>query len=332
MALIVAQLQAQNDLIRQQLQQQGNAQQQMEQRMVEMMQATVETQRAQTQAQIDALSDLGTAQMAKAAADSNEKHTKAFSKVKVFKGDALTWADWRYKFRVEASKSFKDAKAILDWVEQHHDHPILAPDVGTAAAHHGWRDMESLSMQLHGDLVALMEEGSEGFEIVRNSSEEVGLDAWRRLNYRFDPTSPLRNLQMLEKLIAPPQVGFGEVVKAVEKWEQQMRICKSRCGDSIEELWKQIHMVCIQKMCPKALKDHLAVQASVIDSPEKQKVAIDKFLQATSVGSGATAMDVDALAKTKGGDRGKKGAGKGDQSQSEKFEGECRWCKKKGHK
>ena len=56
-------------------------------------------------------------------------------------------------------------------------------------------------------------------------------------------------------------------------------------------------MVCIQKICLKILKDHLAVQASSIDSPEKQRLTIEKFLQA----NGPTPMDVDALAKTKGG-------------------------------
>ena len=32
-------------------------------------------------------------------------------------------------------------------------------------------------MQLHGNLVPLMEECTEGFEIVRHSKTEVGLDA-----------------------------------------------------------------------------------------------------------------------------------------------------------
>ena len=65
-------------------------------------------------------------------------------------------------------------------------------------------------------------------------------------------------------------------------------------------------MVCIQKICPKILHDHLAVQAASIDSPEKQRLTIEKFMQATVHGSGATPMDVDALAKTKGRQEGRK--------------------------
>ena len=47
------------------------------------------------------------------------------------------------------------------------------------------------NMQLHGDLVSLMEECIEGFEIVRNTKTEVGLG---RLNHKSDPRSPLRNI------------------------------------------------------------------------------------------------------------------------------------------
>ena len=71
-------------------------------------------------------------------------------------------------------------------------------------------------MQLHGDLVSLMEECTEGFEIVRNTKTDVGLDAWRRLNHKYDPRNPLRNIQLLEKLLAPSQVGYADVVASME--------------------------------------------------------------------------------------------------------------------
>ena len=61
--------------------------------------------------------DLGTAQVAKAATESEDHSSKAFAKMKVFKGDVEGWADCQYKFRVEARKLFKDAKAIWDWAD-----------------------------------------------------------------------------------------------------------------------------------------------------------------------------------------------------------------------
>ena len=86
----------------------------------------------------------------------------------------------------------------------------------------------------------------------------------------------------------------------MERLEQGLRVVRQRFGDDVQNLWKSIHMVCIQKICPKILRDHLAVQAASIDSPEKQRLTINKFLQANVHGSGASPMDVDDLAKTKG--------------------------------
>ena len=58
-------------------------------------------------------------------------------------------------------------------------------------------------------------------------------------------------------------------------------------------------LCCAQKICPKILRDYLAMQAASIVSPGKQRLTIEKFVQARWHGLGASPMDVDALAKTK---------------------------------
>ena len=110
-----------------------------------------------------------------------------------FEADEQEWPDWRYKFRVEASVCFRQAAAILDWVEDRYDKPISEYDVQQVAVTENWTDMENFNMQVHGDLVSLVEGCIEGFEIVRNTKTEVGLDAWRRLNHKCDPCKPMRN-------------------------------------------------------------------------------------------------------------------------------------------
>ena len=119
---------------------------------------------------------------------------------------------------------------------------------------------------------------------------------------------------MLEKLLTPTQVGHQDVVASMERLEQELRVDRQRFGDDMQNLWKSKHMVWIQKICPKILRDHLGVQASSIDSPEQQRLTIEKFLQANVYGPGATPMDVDALAKTKGGNT--KGGKKGGRTRS----------------
>ena len=57
----------------------------------------------------------------------------------------------------------------------------------------------------------------------------------------------------------------------MERLEEELRVVRQRFGDDVQNFWKSIHMVCIQKIFPKILRDHLAVQASSIDSFEKQR-------------------------------------------------------------
>ena len=154
-----------------------------------------------------------------------------------------------------------------------------------------------------------MEECTEGFALVRNTKTEVGLDAWRRLNHKYDPRNPLPNIQLLEKLLVPSQVDYADGVASMERLEQGLRAVRQMFGD-VQNLWRSKHMVCIQKICPKIFRDHFAVQASSIDSPEKQRLTIEKFLQANVHGVGVTPMDVDVFAKTRGGKKGGKGKDK----------------------
>ena len=200
--------------------------------------------------------------------------------MKGFKGDEKAWPDWRYKFRVEASRCFRQAAAIVDWAEDRHDQPISESDIQQVAAKENWVDIANFNMQFHGDQVSLMEERTEGFEIVRNTKTEVGLDAWRRLNHKYDPRNPLQNIQLLEKLLAPTQVGYSDVAASMDRLKQELRVVQQRFGDDVLNLWKSRHMVCIQKICPKILREHLAVQAASINSPAKQRLTIENFLQA----------------------------------------------------
>ena len=204
-------------------------------------------QRQQFQVQMETLANLCAAQVSKTSYDARDFQTKAFTKMKGFKGDEKAWPDWRDKYRVEVSRCFRQAAAVLDWAEDRYDQPNSESDIQQVAAKEKWVDMANINMQLHGDLVSLMEECTEGFEIVRNTMTEVGLDAWRRLNHKYDPRNTLRNVQVLERLLAPMQVGHADVVASMERLEQELRVVRQRYGDDVQNLWKSIHMVCIQK-------------------------------------------------------------------------------------
>ena len=121
---------------------------------------------------------------------------------------------------------FRQAAATLHWAEDRYDQPISESDIQQVVARENWVDMANFNMQLHGDLVSLMEECTEGFDIVRNTKTEVELNA--RLNHKCDPHNPLRNIQLLERFLAPSQVGHSDVVASIR---DSSKSCEWVVGD-----------------------------------------------------------------------------------------------------
>ena len=79
-----------------------------------MFQESLEMQRQQSQAQMETLTKLGAAQVAKTTYDARDIQTKVFSKTKGFKGDEKAWPNWRYKFRVELRGV--SVKRLRSWI------------------------------------------------------------------------------------------------------------------------------------------------------------------------------------------------------------------------
>ena len=71
----------------------------------QMFQQSLEMQRHESQVQMETVTNLGAAQVAKTTYCARDFQTKAFAKMKGYSGDEKAWRDWRYKFRVEASRS-----------------------------------------------------------------------------------------------------------------------------------------------------------------------------------------------------------------------------------
>ena len=99
------------------------------------------------------------------------------------------------------------------------------------------------------------------------------------MNHKCDPRNHLRNVQLLERLLAPTQVGGTDVVASMERLEQELRVVRQRFGEDEQNSGDRYTWCAFRKsICPKILRHHLAVQASSIDSLEKQRLTIEKFL------------------------------------------------------
>ena len=80
-----------------------------------------------------------------------------------------------------------------------------------------WEDIEEFNKQLYTVLRATTE--SIPFDIVENTQTGHGLEAWRRLHRRFDPSTGSRKRIMLQALTNPERASYETLQGALERWK-----------------------------------------------------------------------------------------------------------------
>ena len=177
-------------------------------------------------------------------------------------------------------------------------------------------DLESKDAQLYAVLQTLCEK--ETFTLVRSAGKGKGLEAWRRLCKRFDPSTGGRRRALLRLVLNPNRCNrVEELSAAVESWEDQVRQYENRRkpDGSRPTLDEDIKISILESICPVEVERHLQLnQARFADYLEVRK-ELSTYLE-TGIGlklksggghsssdyNGPQPMDIGALA---GGDKKK---------------------------
>ena len=146
------------------------------------------------------------------------------------KFDGENFSDWKYKFRnaihTYANKLLWDTvdKAVKDnKVVEYDDFPAEGRD-----------DFEQMSQHLHNVLVCKM--SGESLIIVQSTDEMNGLEAWRKLNLRFDSKSIGKRVTLIRRLVSPPKVKLlKEVGRSIEVWEHSLRTLQSDYSEKFSD-------------------------------------------------------------------------------------------------
>ena len=70
----------------------------------------------------------------------------------------------------------------------------------------------------------------EAWSISSNAPEGQGLEAYRRLCFRFDPTTAGRRRNIVSSLLNPEKVKLDDLASAIETWEEKVRAYEARRG------------------------------------------------------------------------------------------------------
>ena len=244
---------------------------------------------------------------------------------------------WKIRLEAFVESVHGDFGQAMAWAEDETD-PISNASMNaefgeTTPAQETIPDLESKDAQLYAVLQTLCEK--EAFTLVRSAGKGKGLEAWRRLCKRFDPSTGGRRRALLRSVLSPNRCNkVEELSAAVENWEDQVRQYENRrkADGSRPTLDEDIKISILESICPVEVERHLQLnQARFADYLEVRK-ELSTYLE-TRIGlklksggghsssdyNGPQPMDIGALA---GGDK-KKSATCHNCSKLGHFKSEC---------
>ena len=270
--------------------------------------------------------------------------TKAYGKLRTFDGKEESWATWSFVARsyfgllspqFDTYISASEAQSV----------PVAMAELTERAQVH--------SRTLYHVLVQSVE--GKALSILMNVEKQNGLEGWRALVEAYQPDLGGRHTSMLMGIISPAweKVTEADFLESLEQWEVLIRRYQDQAVDVVSGATK---IAVLMKYAPPALRGALRTNASFMGSDyERVKKFMRDWLQsgavynsvgettgAPSTPGGPMPMDVGAIdykgQKGKGKDgkgksaKGKEGKAKGSGKGSDKFQGECGYCGKWGHK
>jgi len=243
-----------------------NTQVQMQQQMAMQEQALKDTaERMNQQTELIRQSTISHTEALKKDIEHRNRHsaidTKAVGKPDKYNSKEAEWPSWSYGFGTWFNAQFEKGEEILKWAESHNNNPI--DDVDLDGAEPRYPQIKSVNAQLHVILVSLMQRNTAAFEIVKNTGQNNGLDAWRRLSRKFDPNNPQANLALLKRVLHPKQASLESLQAAIEQWEYDHRTYTEKTKETLSD---SMQRMCLQTMCPQDLLQHLEMETARLDT------------------------------------------------------------------
>ena len=188
-------------------------------------------------------------------------------------------------------------------------------------------EIHEKAAQVYAVLQNLLE--GEAFTIVHNCPKGNGLEAWRKINKRYDPATGSRKGSLLRHILSPAKSKLEDLTANLEVWLDLIARYENRKDPSGArvQLQDEIKIAVLEQICPTELERHLQMSKARLRTFEDHREEIVSFLE-TRLGSklkietiasasgkeqrSDDAMDVGAVMfKGKGKGKGKSSKGKG---------------------
>ena len=271
--------------------------------------------------------------------------TRTLGKPKTFTGQPAEWTTWQFTFKAFACATHARMRDVFELATRKGSDPVINSDTTV--------ELQSLSTQLYYMLVMMLSD--QALEIVRNSPGGVGAEVWRKLLWDYEPGVGIRYRALLHSLL---KRRFGQhdetdLAREIESFERDNSKYEQQSSDLISDAIK--HGIVCGGMAQQGLKQHIDLSNSRSSTHKALRDEIINYSRARRMWTDPKAMQVDAVhvnvnqerqvdgsgarsdkgKSSKGGKVKSKKGGKGKErgeKAATKFDGEGRYCLKRGHK
>eukprot|EP00434_Breviolum_minutum_P023424 symbB.v1.2.020662.t1/scaffold1748.1/size222129/10 len=188
----------------------------------------------------------------------------------------------RWKTRTESFilSVFPELEEALTWAEEH-ETSITKADVDAEFGATTAGEIEEIhdkSAQGFAVLQNLLEGAA--FTIVRNCPKGNGMEAWRKINKRYDPATGSRKGSLLRHILSPAKSKLEDLTGNLEVWLDLISRYENRKDPSGTRLKFQdeIKIAVLEQICPTELERHLQMSKARLKTFEDHGEEIMSFL------------------------------------------------------
>ena len=139
-------------------------------------------------------------------------------------------------------------------------------------------DSVEINPQVYVALAELLE--GEALDIVQNTTQGAGLEAWRKLVRRFDPQTVGRKRTLLSRIINHGTVKVHELSRAIEQWEERVRSYQSRAREKMSD---DVRSGILTEMGPEHIKTHIHLHLTRLPDYASVRSEIETFLEGVRI-------------------------------------------------
>ena len=134
--------------------------------------------------------------------------------------------------------------------------------------------LEFVLQQMHTALMALTR--YEPNDLVANSRKNP-LEAWRRRQKRYDPTTRGRTRNLQRTIISPGRCSLLELQAGIERWESHVSRYEKKLKDKLDD---EIKLAILGALVPAELEKHLMLNSNRLRTFEGARLDIMTYVEA----------------------------------------------------